>query len=119
MMSKHLANLQSMRIAKCEKCETLKPLAKFRNLEYVSFDFHPPRDELTFIYENSRTLESVRILGRDVIRLLSTATGPKLHRCTFIRRRPDGIILKMKEFESDTQRGMVAHSFEKGLFEKL
>ena len=57
IMSNHLENLDEMEICNC-KCETLKPLAEFRNLDRLLLNFAPPGDELTFICENSRTLDS-------------------------------------------------------------
>ena len=76
-MAKHLVNLSHLRIWQCQ-CETLKPLAKFQNLEFIEMDLHPTKDELTFIYERSRSLESVRILCKNLIELMRTITVPNV-----------------------------------------
>ena len=81
ILSKYLLNLENIRIFE-RSCEALKPLAKFRNLEYADFDFEPHRDELIFLFENSRTLETVCFVGKDkfndTIKLTRTTTGPKV-----------------------------------------
>ena len=102
MLSRHLLNLIYIQLFNCGY-ETLKPLAKFRNLEKLAFDFEPSmegscRDELTFIYEKSRTLEDLTIFSkvltwqvtdeRVIIKLLRTTTGPKVHRLQLNRHPP-------------------------------
>ena len=69
MLSRHLVNLLWMRIHECQH-ETVKPLAKFRNLIFVDFDFDPGRDELSFLFENSRTLDALQIHGKTTMTLL-------------------------------------------------
>lgn len=69
MLSKHLVDLEVMEISECE-VETLKPLGKFRNLVIVEFDFEATKEELTSLYENSQTLESIKIHGKIEIDLL-------------------------------------------------
>lgn len=76
MLSKHLANLKYMNVFEC-KCETVKPLGQFRNLDAVSLDFDPQRDGLTFIFRSSQTLKEVSILGEPSVCLKRTTTGPK------------------------------------------
>ena len=104
MLSIHLVNLEQIRIWACQY-ETIKPLAEFRNLEYVDLDFDPPKGELAYLYTNSRTIERVHILGKDLIELLKTTAA---HRITII---PSQI------FEFDTLQAMIAHYYERGLFE--
>lgn len=79
MLSNHLGNLHKIEIFRC-KYETMKPLAKFRNLEWVELDFDPLREEFIFIYENSRSLEIVSISFFHSIWLQRTTTSPKMHR---------------------------------------
>ena len=76
MLSKYLLNLWRIEIYRC-KYETVKPLAEFRNVERVDFDFEPQKDELTILFENSRTLETICILGKDVV-ILKRTTQPKV-----------------------------------------
>ena len=101
MLSKHLVNLDHIRIAQCEY-ETLKPLAKFRNLEFVFFDFDPPRDELTFIYENSRTLKMVQIHGLVEISLLNDGT---VHQIMLHNKNGS----RSQRFEFGTLSAMIDH----------
>ena len=108
MLSKHLMSLRMMGISFSEY-ETLKPLVKFRNLEYVHLDFDP-EDELKFIFENSRTLEYVRLVGLDIVDLKRTTTGRKMHRICLDNRIPT------VSFEFDTLSAMLSHYHENGLF---
>ena len=104
MLSDHLLNLTWIIIHEC-RYETLKPLAKFRNLEVVDLDFNPPKDELTFIYENSRTLEQILIYGEHHLQLLRTTTRSKWYRIT-ITRRFNSPLLKF-----DTLSSMIAYYY--------
>ena len=82
MLSKHLVNLLWMRIHKSQY-ETLKPLAKFRNLQSVDFDFDP-EDELVFLFENSRTLVTIQIRGKlsmDLLREMKAV--PEVYKIRF------------------------------------
>lgn len=81
VLSEHLVNLEHLRIWECHY-ETLKPLARFLNLEYVELDFDPAKDELTLLFEHRRPFERLHILGKDLVELLRTTTAPKLHRIT-------------------------------------
>lgn len=114
MLSNHLDNLEMIKIIKC-KYETLKPLAKFRNLEYISLDFDPSRDEMTFIYKNSRTLECVSVFGQDLIQLLRTTTMPKVHRITY--NRPTSNRYQILEFASLDD--IITHYYKNRLFKVL
>lgn len=107
MLSDHLLNLTFIIIRECQY-ETLKPLVKFRNLEVVDLDFNPPRDELTFLYKNSRTLEQVRIHAERTLRLLRTTTRSKWYRITIASRN--------SLYEFDTLSSMIAYYYEKLLF---
>ena len=107
MLSNHLVNLEEIRITEC-RYETLKPLAKFRNLEIVHLDFDPPRDELIFIYDNSRTLESVQIRGK--IELLKVL--PKLNKIIVSHK------LNEKTFKFDTVQAMIDYYYRENLFGK-
>ena len=109
ILSKDLLNLTCLFIRDCEY-ETLKPLAKFRNLEEVHLNFSPPRDELTFIYENSRTLEVV--VGKKVA-LLRTTTRPKMHRITLDTGRT-----KSERYYFRTLHSMINYCYENRLFEE-
>lgn len=80
IMCEQLLNLEELSFCSCRH-ETLKPLVKFRNLKLLSVDFDPQRDELTFILENSRSLEIVYLQKRR-IRLLRTMAMPKMHKLT-------------------------------------
>ena len=108
-LSRDLLNLTSLSFSHCEY-ETLKPLAKFRNLDRVDLDFSPLRDELTFIYENSRTLEVV--VGEKVA-LLRTTTRPKIHRITLDTGRT-----KSERYYFRTLHSMINYCYEKRLFEE-
>ena len=119
MMSNHLISLQCVRIYEC-RYETLKPLAKFRNLECVSLDFDPPRDELAYIFENSRSLQTVDLIcdvvgheKRQPIKLLRTTEVPKVHQ--IIKGTYEQV------FEFDTLPAMIDYLnylYEQGLNEK-
>ena len=77
MMANHL---ETIRIMVCWLA-TMKPLGKFRNLQLVELDFGPLRYELTFLYENCRTLKKVLILTINAeIKLLRTTTVPNLNK---------------------------------------
>ena len=92
IMSEQLLSLKHLTICSCRH-ETLKPLAKFRNLEYLSVDFEPQRDEVQFIFENSKSLEIIGFPcqksetenneGRSV-KLLRRTQKPKVHRLTIL-----------------------------------
>ena len=110
MLSKHLLNLERIQIHWC-RYETLKPLAKFRNLERVGVDFEPPKDELTFLFENSRTLEMVEIFGKDIVDLMRTTTGPKVHQIKI------GLFENVKIIKFDSLSMMIDHFYENVLFE--
>ena len=107
MLSKYLVNLESINIYEC-RYETVKPLAKFRNLEDVSFDFEPHRDELTFLFENNRTIETICIYGKDMIRMIRTTTGPKV-----LEIRTE----KVPITKFDTLHAMIDYFYRKRLFE--
>ena len=109
MMSNHLVNLQCIAIHECEY-ETLKPLAKFRNLEFICLDFDP-KEELNFIYKNSRSLENVSFFGQKIVELLRTTTTPRLYRIYMTKHD--------KEFEEfNTLDAMLSYYHVKGLFIK-
>ena len=108
MMSSHLVNLQWLRIVECQY-ETVKPLVKFRNLDSVHLDFDPGRDELIFLFENSRVLRTIEIRGKDTMELLRRNMMSNV--CKIIIH-PD------KTFEFDTLNSMIAYYHEQGLFEK-
>ena len=107
MLSNHLVNLEKIRITEC-RYKTLKPLAEFRNLEFVYLDFDPPKDQLIFIFENSQTLETVHILCKPSIELLRTRVLPRLNLIT----------ISKKFFKFDTLEAMINYYYEKNLFEK-
>ena len=87
MMSEQLLELEELWFCSC-KHETLKPLARFRNLVSLTVDFDPQRDELEFIYENSRSLEAIRFRKRPTgcidwpVQILRTMGIPKIHKLT-------------------------------------
>ena len=95
MMSEQLLNLEELSFCSC-KHETLKPLAKFRNLVSLTVDFDPQKDELQFIFENSRSLEAVR--HRKRFELLRTLGMPKMHKLTIFGGSRDS----SQYFEFDT-----------------
>ena len=114
MLANHLVNLEYIRIYECQY-ETLKPLTKFKNLEFVDLDFNPSKDELLFIYEKSRTLETVDILcygAKDIyiFYLLRTTTAPKLHRVSISAPSRQTI-------EFNALHAMIDYYYENGLFE--
>lgn len=116
MISNQLVNLQSIKIEKC-KCETLRPLAKSRNLESLELDFSLPRDELSFIYKNSRTLEKFNFFcGSPPVYLLRTIIEPRVHRIT---RESQITQLFQTNFDVyfDTLDDMVDHFYANRLFE--
>ena len=111
IMSEQLLNLEHILIYDCRH-ESLKPLAKFRNLEYLSLDFDPQRD-VQFLFENSRTLEIIdfpcqkseteKVEGRSV-KLLRRTQKPKVFRLTIFTKtypRPG------RSFQLDTLREMI------------
>ena len=108
-LSRDLLNLTSLSFSRCEY-ETLKPLAKFRNLDEVDLDFTPPRDELTFIYESSRTLEVVK--GAKVV-LLRTTTRPRMCRIALDRYKE-----KTGRYYFRTLHSMINYCYENRLFEE-
>ena len=110
MLSKHLLNLESIRIYNC-RYETLTPLAKFRNLENLELDFEPPKDELTFLFENSRTLETIDTFGKYTVDLTRTVTGPKMHEIKI------GLFQNAKIVKFDTLHAMIDHFYENALFQ--
>ena len=120
IMSEELLNLEYIRIYYCRH-ETLKPLATFRNLQYLTLDFDPQRDEVQFLFENSRTLEiidfpcqkSERENGEGrFVQLLRRTQKPKVLRLTISTKtypRPG------RSFEFDTLSEMIenyANDFE-------
>ena len=110
ILSDYLLNLTVVKLTACQY-ETLKPLTKFRNLEVVSLDFNPPRDELTFIFENSRTLELVEICGRHSVELMRSTTWPRVHRISTTQEsRPN---CKFR-----TLLSMITYYYENHLFVK-
>ena len=111
ILSKDLLNLMTLFIDECEY-ETLKPLAKFRNLEKVCLDFTPPRDELIFIYENSRTLEVVCNFGPHKFGLLRTTTWPRMRRITL--KHTDG---NHERYYFRTLHSMINYCYENRFFE--
>ena len=108
MMSKHLVNLMWLRIDEC-RYETAKPVAKFRNLNFVNFDFNPGRDELTYVFENSRTLETIQIEGKDTISL-SRGRNPTTGYQIFI--------YPCQSFYFESLSAMIDYYLQQNLFEK-
>ena len=79
------SNLQSLGIYQCQY-ETVRPLAKFRNLETISWDFVPPKSEIFF--ENSRTVECLAFSKYyKLIFLVKAVPWPKVRKikCKFNR----------------------------------
>ena len=105
MLAGHLVGLEYMQIFECQY-ETVKPLAKFRNLENATLDFDPLKDELAYIYEKSRTLQKVIICGYPAFHLTRTVTLPKVHKI-----EGNGQL-----FEFDNLKNMIDHYYEKRLF---
>ena len=104
IMSEQLLNLENIRIYDCRH-ESLKPLAKFRNLEYLRTDFKIESDELQFLLENSRTLELIEFPR---IHLLRRTQRPKVHKLIIYGER-------RRNFYFDTLREMIekyANAFE-------
>lgn len=64
MLRQRLINLRDIQIFEC-KYETVRPLTKFPNLEFLSSDIGLQRDELEFLYRNSRTLEGVTVVSKN------------------------------------------------------
>ena len=91
IMSEQLLNLEDLSFCSCRH-ETLKPLGKFRNLVSLTVDFDPQRDELEFIYENSRSLEAVFLKNRPTgcidwpVKILRTMGVPKIHKLTIFEQ---------------------------------
>lgn len=96
IMSNHLVNLDELVIHSC-RFDTLKPLVEFRNLCRLSVHYLPSQDELTFICENSRTLECVSIGSSDPISLYVERDRTGLHQ---IRRPSERTDLSNAEFDN-------------------
>lgn len=79
LMSNSLVNLEKLQM-RCCFCETVEPVANFRNLIFFQTDRNVSKRVLTFIYENNRTLKAVRICGRDEVTLTRTITAPKTYK---------------------------------------
>ena len=112
MISDHLDRLAILNISQC-KYETLKPLARFRNLEHLSLDCNPTKDELTFIFENSRTLETLFILCHTAmhgLELRRSTWQPKMYQIKV--HKPE------KTLRFDSLSAMIDYHYEEGLYRK-
>lgn len=107
MISEHLVNLELVLIFRC-KYETLKPLAKLPNLSSISMDFTPPKDDLICLFENSKTLEGLNIVGQKYIELFWSIWGS----CKLYKIR----ISKQEPIEFDSLNAMIDYYFENGLY---
>ena len=122
MLSQHMVNLKSMKIFEC-KCKSVKPLGKFRNLNLVCLDFNPKRDELEFIFSNSRTPKKVRILSKKSVNLMMRIIETK--RYTFglgIRRHTKEFGIKIhfnKTIQLDSLDDMMDHLNANWKFKKF
>lgn len=106
-MSNHLVNLECIRIYKGKNAKkkeiSLKHLADFQNLTCFSSDFVPEKEELWFIYANSRTLENVNMAGKDSIKLQRTSTASNA-----VHRLQIGSDLS---FEFDSLHGLINYFY--------
>lgn len=107
MLSKHLLNLERIKINDC-RYETLKPLVNFKRLQYVLLNFIPPKDELTAIFW-SQTLKCVQILLKFGITVLRRTTAmPNMYRIEvkgYIR------FPACQSFEFDSLNAMIEYYF--------
>lgn len=98
-MCDQLENLEHLRLHRAKtgknaanakkKPISLKALANFANLVSLDFNFVPEKEELTFLFEKSRTLESVSIVGKNPIKLQRTFTATETeYRCLIGRDMP-------------------------------
>lgn len=100
MLSKHLPRLEKIKIFAI-KCETLKPLFKFPNLQFVILNFSPPKDELAWIFWN-QTLENVEIRLEDSSTYLQRATTlPRIYK----------IITSYQKLKFDSLHDMIEHYY--------
>ena len=106
IMSEQLVGLECLSMRSCRH-ETLKPLAKFRNLEFLSVDFSLERDDLTSLFGNSRTLEMIRLeyhTEKRSIELLRTTRTPTIHSLTILKQPKP-----YTNLEFDTLNDMIEH----------
>ena len=108
IMSEQLLNLEYLSI-RCCRHETLKPLTKFRNLEFLQTDFKIERDDVQFLFKNSRTLEIIGFPYQKTerengegrfVQLLRRTQKPKVYRLTILGE-------PKQDFYFDTLREMI------------